>query len=295
MSFRLFKGRSVEDYMTNKASSIKLVAFTAIFSLCFINIYKPFGSNSWYAVSPIRYFVFSSLLVLTGILVIAFSRFLMYRFVRKHSIYYIEYALWILGEIIVLSGIYTVYTIAINKNLNWWNMEDIITVFKNANINTVLIVVLPYAVSWLYFSYEDKKSKLAVLERNNKLSLEQTKKIEIIQFFDEKGEMRFSVTRNHIIYIEAADNYVLIRYKNKGKLSDFMLRNSIKRISEQLAETSIKRCHRSYMVNLEHVIALRKNNDGIILEFDIEVKNIPVSHNYNSVIMDAFVKYSNAD
>ena len=88
------RGKKVDNYLVDKNNFIKLILFTALFSIIFINLYKPFGSGNWYNVSPVRYFIFSFLLVLTGILVIAFSRFLMYRFVRKHSLYYLEYALY---------------------------------------------------------------------------------------------------------------------------------------------------------------------------------------------------------
>jgi len=88
-----FKGKVVDKYMTNKSNLVRLIVFTAIFSLCFINLYCPFDSMTWYEeMSRPKYFLVSSLLVLVGILVIAFSRFLMYRFVRKHSLYYLEYA-----------------------------------------------------------------------------------------------------------------------------------------------------------------------------------------------------------
>lgn len=283
-------GKSVDDYLVNKSNLIRLVCFTAIFALCFINIYRPFNSEAWYHVSPIKYFLFSFFLVLTGILVIAFSRFLMYRFVRKNSLYYIEYALWIVAEIVVLSGFYTLYTIAVNDHLDWWSWNDVITVFKEANMNTVLVIVLPYAVSWLYFSYNDKKMRLKMMEQGL-LPVPNTPKV--AQFRDEKGELRFSVAFESIIYIEAADNYVIIRYINQGKLLEFMLRNTLKKIAGELHDTPLKRCHRSYMVNFEHVAALRRHNDEINLELDVDgIKPISVSKSYANETTEAFLLYS---
>jgi hypothetical protein len=284
------KGKSVDDYLINKANLVKLIAFTAVFALCFINIYRPFNSENWYHVSPIKYFLFSFLLVLTGILVIAFSRFLMYRFVHRYSLYYIEYALWIIAEIVVLSGFYTLYTIAVNDHLSWWSWEDVLEVFKNANINTVLVIVLPYAVSWLYFSYDDKKTRLRMMEQG---LLPLPKGPTVAQFKDEKGELRFSVAFEHIIFLEAADNYVVIKYVNQGKLSEFLLRNTLKRMAEEFQNTSLRRCHRSYMVNFEHVVALRRHNDEINLELDVPgLKQISVSKSYGNETTEAFLLYS---
>ncbi|MDD3405592.1 MAG: LytTR family DNA-binding domain-containing protein [Paludibacteraceae bacterium] len=283
------KGKSVDKYLTNKSNLVRLIMFTAIFSLCFINLYKPFNSTNWYNISPIKYFLFSSLLVLIGILVIAFSRFLMYRFVRKHSLYYLEYALWIITEVVVLSGLYTAMTIAVNDELSWWSWTDIIKSFKNANINTFLVIFLPYTVSWLYFSYEDKKTRLKRIEQSKYLADDTA----IIQFHDERGEVRFSVASDKVVYIESADNYVTINYLSNNKMATFMLRNTLKRVAHELVNSPVKRCHRSYMVNFEHVAALRRKNDEINLEIDVEnVKQIPVSKTYSNDMTEAFLIYS---
>ena len=125
---RFFKGKVVDKYMTKNQLSTPNRA-TAI--LRFINLYCPFDSMTWYEeMSRPKYFLVSSLLVLVGILVIAFSRFLMYRFVRKHSLYYLEYAVWVVAEVFVLSACYTCMTIAVNDNLSWWSWHDVIEVFK---------------------------------------------------------------------------------------------------------------------------------------------------------------------
>ncbi|OQC33726.1 MAG: putative two-component response-regulatory protein YehT [Bacteroidetes bacterium ADurb.Bin057] len=285
-----FKGKVVDKYMTNKSNLVRLIVFTAIFSLCFINLYCPFDSMTWYEeMSRPKYFLVSSLLVLVGILVIAFSRFLMYRFVRKHSLYYLEYAVWVVAEVFVLSACYTCMTIAVNDNLSWWSWHDVIEVFKSANINTFLVILLPYSVSWLYFSYEDKKRRLQRIEE----SMKPTKDNVVLQFRDEKGEIRFSVASNKIVYIESADNYVIINYESNNKMTSFMLRNTLKRVAHELRDMPIKRCHRSYMVNFERITALRRKNDEVNLEFDIvDIKEIPVSKTYANEMTEAFLLYS---
>ena len=285
-----FKGKVVDKYMTNKSNLVRLIVFTAIFSLCFINLYCPFDSMTWYEeMSRPKYFLISSLLVLVGILIIAFSRFLMYRFVRKHSLYYLEYAVWVVAEVFVLSVCYTCMTIAVNDNLSWWSWHDVIEVFKSANINTFLVILLPYSVSWLYFSYEDKKRRLQRIEE----SMKPTKDNAVLQFRDEKGEIRFSVASNKIVYIESADNYVIINYESNNKMTSFMLRNTLKRVANELKDTPIKRCHRSYMVNFERITALRRKNDEVSLEFDIvDIKEIPVSKTYANEMTEAFLLYS---
>ncbi|MFA6702799.1 MAG: LytTR family transcriptional regulator, partial [Dysgonamonadaceae bacterium] len=67
--------RKIPAYLYEKKNSIKTILFTALFALLFINLFQPFGSRNWYLdVSDIRYFVFSSLIILTGMLVVVISR-----------------------------------------------------------------------------------------------------------------------------------------------------------------------------------------------------------------------------
>ena len=62
---------TVPNYIFEKKNNVRLILLTAFFALIFINIYKPFGSQSWYHVSSFKFFVFSSLLILTGMLVVS--------------------------------------------------------------------------------------------------------------------------------------------------------------------------------------------------------------------------------
>ena len=60
--------RKIPAYYYEKSNLIRLVLFTAFFDLIFINIYKPFSSLTWYPVSEFKFFIFSSLVILTGVL-----------------------------------------------------------------------------------------------------------------------------------------------------------------------------------------------------------------------------------
>lgn len=91
--------RKIPDYYYEKSNLIRLVLFTAFFDLIFINIYKPFSSLTWYPVSEFKFFLFSSLVILTGLLTVAISRVIMYFYTKKHALNCIEYGIWIVLEI----------------------------------------------------------------------------------------------------------------------------------------------------------------------------------------------------
>jgi hypothetical protein len=276
--------QKIPGFIHDKGNITRLILLTALFALVFINIYKPFSSSQWYPVSEFKFFVFSSLIILTGVLVVVISRIIMYYRAKKHSITYRQYAVWILLEIFFMSLFYTVYTLSVNPEREW------LGVFRESSVNTALVLLLPYFAIHLYLFYRDNKNRLQLLEDARP---ETASRPNVYSFHDEKNELRISIKRSNLLYIESADNYVNIWYMNKGQLTKFMLRNSLKAIEESFAETSVLRCHRSFMANFEQVRVIRRQKDGIYLEFGIEkVPDIPISKRYNEKVTRWFITYS---
>ena len=115
---------------------------------------------------------------------------------------------------------------------------------------------------------------------------------DMIPFYDEKGVLKFSIKKENLLYLESAENYVSICYLNKGKVSKYLLRDTLKKIEENFSGTEIIRCHRSYMVNFEKVKVIKKDKYGLKLEFDNpSVIDIPVSKTYVNTVMQTFSKY----
>ena len=279
------KTRRIKDYYTDKWNMIKSVLFTAIFSLAFVNLYKPFQSDRWVDVTEVGYFLYSCLFVFVGIFVIALSRIIMYIFVRRVSLSYLEYIIWLTMELICLSGFYTLYVVWISPELNFFVWDDIIEVFRKVNINTFLVVFIPYLVSWLYINNISLRQRVVELESKEKLQSE------IIIFTDEKGENKLSLSSGSIMFLESADNYVEINYITQNKINKFMLRNSMKRMEEILANTNICRCHRSFMVNMERVAAMRRTADELEVEFNIpDIRRVPISKTYADKVSAMFMK-----
>jgi hypothetical protein len=276
--------RPIPRYMLERANLTRLVIFTALFALLFINLYKPFSSDGWYPVSEFIFFVFSSLIILTGVVVVVISRVLMYFHARRHTITYGQYALWIAGEILFMALFYTIYTLSVSKG-----ERDIWQVFQDSVVNTSLVLLLPYAMLQLYFSRREKERQLH--DAGEVRGKEE--RPPLLSFRDEKGDARLSVLRPNLLYIEAADNYVVIWYLNKGAVTRFLLRNSLKALERELTAHDVLRCHRSYMVNLEHVKVIRRDKEGLFLELGVEkVPDLPVSNTYGDKIAHWFTRYS---
>ena len=275
--------------MYEKNNTVRLVLLTALFALLFINIFKPFGSRDWYKISDFKFFIFASLIVLVGMLVVVISRMILLAYVKRNQLTYLKYGAWVLAEILSMSMFYALFTKFIpEENAN----RDFLQIFYDSTLHASLILLLPYAILWLYFSWMDKNHQLEKMQKSDK-PVEVTKK-NLIAFLDEKGEFKISVVLENLLYIDSADNYATIHYLNKSKLSHFLIRNSLKWMEENLTkETPLVRCHRSYIVNLDKVKVLRRTKDGIFLEMDaMNTPDIPVSKTYYERVMAKFSKYS---
>jgi len=276
--------KPIPSYLNQKQNIIRLVLFTSLFALVFINMYSPFGADRWYNLTRLEFFTYSSLTILVGVLVVVISRIVMYHISKKLSIYLWQYLIWIGAEILSMALAYALFEKFFLKDVRIFS--DLIRISSR---NTALVLLLPYSISWLYFSWRDKKEQI---ERLADLPAYSENSWNMIPFYDEKGILKFSIKKENLLYLESAENYVNICYLNKGKVSKYLLRDTLKKIEENFSGSEIIRCHRSYIVNFEKVKVIRKDKDGLRLEFDNpSVTDIPVSKTYVTAVMQTFSKY----
>ena len=278
----------IPSYLTEKKNIVRHILFTALFALVFINIYAPFGAENWFKLTKLQLIITSSVLILTGVLVIAISRLIMYQVSRKKKMNYFRYGIWIAWEIISMGMVYAILQAVILKD-----KRDFILVFKSTLSTTLLVLLIPYTITWLYFSWMEKNRKLEKLEG----SLVPKASIPLmLAFNDEKGDLRFSLKTQDLLYLEAADNYVVIHYSDHNKQAKYLIRNSLKNMESGLTESGVIRCHRSYMVNFERVKIIKKERDGLVIELDVAERHaIPVSKTYVEQVMKIFSGYSSGE
>ena len=285
--------QKVPKYLLEKRSQIIMVLFVSIFAVVFINIFQPFGSDKWIdndKITTTVYFLWSTVLVCIGMIVVAISRVIMYNFSRKpnHDITILKYIGWVFIELLLLSGSFTILALIVKGNLNL-TTNDPMEIYVNAIKNTVCILFIPYIICILYFSYQNNKLKLRELMGEN-IGF---KSSNLISIRDSRGVLQLSVAKENLLYIESADNYICIWYQKGETLKKKLMRITMKEISEQLADTNIVRCHRSYMINLDLVKVMRREKENIFLELGVpNVKEIPISKTYGESVLRRLVPVS---
>lgn len=276
--------KKIPDYLVEKGNITRLILLTAGFALLFINLYTPFGSKNWIPnVSDLRFFFYSNLIILTGVLVVVISRIIMYYVARSgRKISLGNYLIWVAIEIVSMSLFYTIYeqVIIIKDD------RTFVEVFRASLLNTSLVILLPYSTLWLYFSWRDKSKKLKELSRKE---LQTPEAKGMIHFKDDRGNLRFSIKQQDILYLKGADNYVTIYYNDQQKLEHLMLRSTLKQLEEELKPFNIIRCHRSFMANMDHIKLIEKQNDGLTIRLDhTQLTEVPVSKTYIQEVFKLF-------
>ncbi len=265
--------KEIPDYLKDKNTLITQVMYVSIFALVFINIYSPFDAASWFGEGRIEFFFYSSALILSGMLVIVLSKMIFVRLARKVRFNYLWFGIWNIMEVVLLAVAYLVVDILLIKS-----GAELMASFISLLFITLLVLAIPYSLSWLWLSLKDKRTKL---ENHTRSTSQEFHERQMITFRDETEKMRFSIKSSDILFVESTDNYVTVHTNDEGKLKKVMLRNTMKRLEKELEGTLIQRCHRSYMVNFENIkqVKLISTNLYIYLDFHDEIR-LPVSKSY---------------
>lgn len=277
----------IPSFIYKRSNQIAMIVFVPIFALVFILIYRPFDFDkigdtdlfAWLKISrELSIQLITVLMILVGMAVVAISRTLMGIYTRRHPISYVKYIIWVFLEIVIMALIYTVAAMFTDTP------KSVVEIFRNSLIKTILVLFIPYVMCYIYFIWRERVAQLKSL-RERIAEDETVLQNAYVQIYDEKNEMRLSIRRENLIMIESADNYVCVWYLNNNAPKKTLVRNTLKRVAEQLIKTSIIRCHRSYMINIDIIKVLRREKEGLFIEFGIEgVPDVPISKTYSDAV-----------
>ena len=129
--------------------------FVSIFALVFINIYSPFNASSWFEVGRIEFFFYSSAFILSGMLIIVLSKLIFILLAGRLKFTVLLFGIWNLMEIVLLAAGYLVVDLILLKS-----GAELVERFLGLLFITLLVLAIPYSLSWLWLSLKDKRGKL---------------------------------------------------------------------------------------------------------------------------------------
>ena len=274
----------IPSFVYKKSNQIAMIIFVPIFALLFIIIYRPFnfeyidedaGLLTKLNISrDVLVMLITIGFIFIGMAVVAISRWIMALYTRTHAISYMSYIMWVACEVLIMAFIFTMAALFTDTN------KSIGTLFYNSLVKTFFILLIPYVMCYIYFIWQERVAQLRSI-RERLAEDENALQAAYVQIFDEKGELRLSVRREHLLLLESADNYVCVWYINNAAPKKILVRNTLTRIAKELATTHIQRCHRSYIINLDLIKVMRREKEGIYVEFGMDgVPDVPISKTY---------------
>ena len=276
-----FLNRPFPFFLNNDKENLLLLAGVTLFNHLFIIIFEPFGPEMEESRLLKSIIIFATLITMVIILPRIFTRAL-------------DSSNWTVGK-------YTVYNICILLVLGTaiYAMDLIrfgvpadapsllIELWRHIS-HSVLLGIIPLTLLTLLLKnkilvdiiraknsatehLEEMKESLAHSEATTTISSETS---EILEF-----------TAEDFMYAQSQSNYSEISWVEEGSLKTKLLRITLKDLEDQLELSQVSRCHRSYLVNLQHVDEVTGNASGYKLYFSLPDLHIPVSRSASKDVL----------
>lgn len=158
--------------------------------------------------------------------------------------------------------------------------------FKLVVLYTLGISIIPVGILVLFeqFTHQRKKllqaQRLTTQLRQQKASNpdENATNSNPILFEDENGNIELQLLSKEVLFLKSEGNYAEIYYLNSGQsLQKKLIRNRLKNFEDILPKIHFFRTHKSYIVNIMHIIQVVGNARNLELILRGSDQRIPVS------------------
>lgn len=284
---------NISSYLLGKVQLAASVLFASFIALVSIIVLSPFLSNIWFDISSYPVTGYTLLFLVVSLMVMGFSKRILYSLTREHGITTLQYAAWDVAEIAVMALLYTVLTVSLLRSgLISLDQSDPWLIFRAAFVYLVLAVGVPYLVAALYLALQDRDNTIRLMSMESVVSdrANNVQDDQIIALSDNEGVLKLSVRLKNLFYIESDDNYIKVWYQDyTGSIKQYMLRCRLKTVEESFANSDLIRCHRKYIINIAKVQVLHKEKDGYHADLGIEsIVDVPVSKTYEAAVLGRF-------
>ena len=289
---KIYKNQEIPKFLLDKRYLFGSVVFILTFSILFMAIYSPFSNTAWFSLTNMMDLGKTVAFYIVAVAIMFISKMLMNMYQKRIKFTYAKYISWIVVEIVAIAIFYTYFTLLYMPDESY----NVVNILLKALGCILLIEAIPYTILTLYAAYRDKTEELQMLQYELSLAGEPSVAYpSLINLYDYNGTLKLTINSDSLYYMESQDNYVKIYYENQGKLLSYMLRCRTKAIEENLAETSMVRCHRSYMVNVMKINHIKKGGKArYIVLTNEDIKPIPVSKSYFKNLIEKIDKYNNS-
>jgi len=256
------------------------------FIYVFLLVFQPFG------ISNIQYYKPIFVLGFFGItfIVLLFS-YLVAPVILKNQFDFDKWTIkknvvFIIIQFIIISVLNWVYNSTVGKGITeQFNLLSFV-------FNTVSVGIIPTV--FLMYSIEKNLS-----QKNQQVATNFTKNIQhktnisektTIKILSKNTDETIIIDLSQFVCAKSEGNYLQVFYLKEDTIESKLIRNSISNVEEQLSVfQNVKRCHRSYLVNLEKVVKMTGNARNLSLHIPNLDFSIPVSRSFPKEVFKKFM------
>lgn len=104
----------------------------------------------------------------------------------------------------------------------------------------------------------------------------------ILSFPSESGQTELEIETSELYLVKAEGNYVEVIFQRENSFKKLLMRNTMKNIDMILTKhIDLWRCHRSFIVNMQHLEKVSGNAQGYTLHLKNSEYKVPVSRQLN--------------
>jgi hypothetical protein len=251
---------------------------SGVFVYVFLIVFEPFGAGQLIAYK----YIFLAGFGVSVFLGTATTYFILPKLFRE----FFRPEKWTIGKEILLLSCCILIISAFNSlhNYYWWRDIVLYQTFFNFLEITISIGIFP--IVGLIFFTERTLSKRNI-ERAQLLSKQlppaAVDKTITVQIQEESVKASpLTMQLSEFVYAQSEGNYVKIYHLDDSALVYKLIRLSLKQLEIQLENLSqIKRCHRSYLINIQHITSIDGNARSLTIQLDKVATNIPVSRSFS--------------
>lgn len=301
--------REIPKYLVSRRYISVMISFIVVFSILFMLVYEPFSLAVWFSTNDTLRFSITILFYVAAIVILIISRSTMYALQDRYIMTITRYLWWLMCENLAISLLYTVITLSLFP-------EPGVT-FPSVGIRALfcvtLILAIPNGLILFYAAYHAKCEEFEAASYQLQKAREECRRLELmtkhekqrreeavaqaaadersprmIKLYDNSGTLRLTINEESLYYLESEDNYIKVHYKHNDKIATYMLRCRTKSVEESLQGTSLRRCHRSFIVNINKIRFVSEEHRLHFINLDDDsIRRIPLSKSYYDAILSS--------
>lgn len=278
-------------YLDSAKSKWLYILIATLFAYLFLVIFKPYGISEEMKnpENPFTYkFLFFFSIAVAIVVGLVVSQFLLRPILGFQKVTNKKYVLWFFIEVFIIWGIYFASAFIVPDLGDNFEKELSISFQLINYISAVLVLIFPFAGIIIYQFIKHLNEEIGEPSAQLSAYCETFQKQHpdgILEIYDENNHPALSIHLADFLFAESGNQYVIVYYLKKGKIAKDIVRNLLKNIPADRADSPVFQCHCGYAVNLLNIshMVKRENKNFLVFKQD-ETQCVPVSKSYLEII-----------